>query len=193
MVTFFERLGAYFIDMLILSFLLGVVGFSLPDNTEDINEKIMILDEKLINDEITPQVYLKEYSTLLYEIQDNSKLVNGISLALTIAYYVVFQTLYNGQTLGKKLFKIKVVNKDNESPSILQILIRSLFTMSIVSSLFGILFLFILSKKIYMISFLSIVGFETIFMIVSIMFILYRKDKKGLHDMMAKTMVVKEG
>ena len=193
MVTFFQRLGAYFIDILILSLLLGIVGYGLPDNTEEVNDKVEVLEEKLINNEISPEDYLKEYYVLLYDVQSSSKLANGISLVLTIAYFVVFQTLYNGQTLGKKLLKIKVVNNDNNSASMLQMLIRSLFTMSILSSLLGIVMLFILPKDIYIYSYLGVISIESLFIIITIMFILYRKDKRGLHDVIARTMVVKEG
>ena len=193
MVTFFQRLGAYFIDILILSLLLGIVGYGLPNNTEEVNDRIEVLEEKLVNNEISPEDYLKEYYVLLYEVQDSSKLANGISLVLTIAYFVVFQALYNGQTLGKKLFKIKVVNTDNETANMVQILVRSIFTMSIFSSLLGIVLLFILSKDAYIYSYLGVVSIESLFIIITIMFILYRKDKRGLHDVIAKTMVVKEG
>lgn len=193
MVTFFQRLGAYFIDILILSLLLGIVGYGLPDNTEDVTDKMGVLEEKLVNNEISPEDYLKEYYVLLYDVQSSSKLANGISLVLTIAYFVVFQALYNGQTLGKKLLKIKVVNNDNNPASMLQMLIRSLFTMSILSSLLGIVLLFILSKNAYIYSYLGVISIESLFIIITIMFILYRKDKRGLHDVIARTMVVKEG
>lgn len=193
MVTFFQRLGAYFIDILILSLLLLIVGYGLPDNTEEVNDKVEVLEEKLVNNEISPEDYLKEYYVLLYDVQSSSKLANGISLVLTIAYFVVFQALYNGQTLGKKLLKIKVVNNDNNPASMIQILVRSLFMLSIFSSLFGIVMLFILPKDIYIYSYLGVISIESLFIIISIMFILYRKDKRGLHDVIAKTMVVKEG
>lgn len=193
MVTFFERLGAYFVDMFILSLLLLIVGYGLPNNTEEVNDSIDVLEEKLVNNEISPEEYLNEYYVLLYEVQDNSKLGNGISLVLTVAYFVVFQTLYNGQTLGKKIFKIKVVNTDNDNASMIQMFIRSLFTMNIFSSLLGILLLFILSKNAYIYSYCGIILFESLFILLAIMFILYRKDKRGLHDVIAKTMIVKEG
>ena len=193
MVTFFQRLGAYFIDILLLSLLLGIVGYGLPDNTKDVTDKMEVLEEKLVNNEISLEDYLKEYYVLLYDVQSSSKLANGISLVLTIAYFVVFQTLYNGQTLGKKLLRIKVVNNDNNPASMIQILVRSLFMLSIFSSLFGIVMLFILPKDIYIYSYLGVISIESLFIIISIIFVLYRKDKRGLHDVIARTMVVKEG
>ena len=75
----------------------------------------------------------------------------------------------------------------------IQILVRSLFMLSIFSSLFGIVMLFILPKDIYIYSYLGVISIESLFIIISIIFVLYRKDKRGLHDVIARTMVVKEG
>lgn len=192
MVTFFERLGAYFVDVLIISLLLGIIGYGLPNNTEDTSKEMSNLDEKFVNKEISTEEYLTEYYGLLYETQSSSKLVNGISLMLSIAYFVIFQVLYNGQTLGKKLFKIKVVDEDKKPVSFWAMLVRYMFIMNILSSVFGILLLFIASKKVYIISYLVLVVLDFLFLIVTTLFVLYRKDKRGLHDLMAKTMVIKE-
>ena len=54
---------------------------------------------------------------LQYEYQQESKLASGISLLITFAYFTVFQFLNKGQTIGKKLLKIKVVNKEEKEPS----------------------------------------------------------------------------
>ena len=60
------------------------------------------------------QVYYDKYSKLLYNYQKENVLQSGISAALTIAYYVVFQYMNKGQTIGKKLFKIRVKQDDEE-------------------------------------------------------------------------------
>ena len=114
MVTFFERLGAYLIDIIIVGFLLLIIGYGLPSgNTDEINKQITKLEERYANNEITTDVYFKESYDLIYELQNSSKLSSFISLAITIAYFVIFQTMYNGQTLGKKLLKLRVVDAES--------------------------------------------------------------------------------
>jgi len=193
MVTFLERLGAYIIDILIVSLLLGLIGYGLPNNTDDINDSLVLLEEQYMNDEITMDVYLEESYELIYELQDESKLSSFIGVALTVAYFVVFQALYNGQTLGKKLLKLRVVDCDSkQNIGIVRMLIRSLFTLSIFSSVLNLILLLFMSKETYIATYMIIFLIEYVFIIIAVILILYRKDKRGLHDLMAKTCVVKE-
>ena len=98
-----------------------------------------------------------------------------------------------GQTIGKKLLNIRVVDKDNENPiSILKGLVRSLLIFNILSGALSIIFLYLLGKETYFNIYGTLVGIEAIFMLITIMFVLYRKDHRGLHDMITNTIVIKE-
>lgn len=195
MVTFFERLGAYLIDIIIVGLLLLIIGYGLPSgNTDEINKQMTELEEKYANNEITTKVYFKESYELIYELQNNSKLSSFIGLSVTIAYFVVFQTMYNGQTIGKKLLKLRVVDsKSHKNISYIRMFLRSFFTLSIMSSGCSLLMLLILSKDVYIIGYLLTSGIEMLFIITVIIMILYRSDKRGLHDLITKTCVIKEG
>ena len=106
---------------------------------------------------------------------------------------MIFQYMNQGQTLGKKLFKIKVVEKESKkAPTILSGFIRSLFILNIASGILNILFIYILNSKTYYIGYGITYIIETLFIIVTIFFVLYREDGRGLHDIMAKTTVIKE-
>lgn len=195
MVTFFERLGAYFIDIIIIGILLLIIGTGLPkDNTEEITDQMNLLEEKYMNNEINTSEYFNESYGLIYELQNSSKLSSFIGLITTVAYFVVFQVMYNGQTFGKKILKLKVVDKDNhKNIGFMRMLIRSLFTLSIFSSGCNLLLLLLFSKKVYIIGYLLVSGVEVLFILTVIIMILYRKDKRGLHDLITKSCVIKEG
>lgn len=195
MVTFFERLGAYLIDIIIVGFLLLIIGYGLPSgNTDEINKQITKLEEKYANNEITTDVYFKESYDLIYELQNSSKLSSFISLAITIAYFVIFQTMYNGQTLGKKLLKLRVVDvESHKNINYLRMFLRSFLTLGIMSSSCSLIMLLMLSKNAYIIGYLITSGIEMLFIITVIIMILYRGDKRGLHDLITKTCVIKEG
>ena len=195
MVTFFERLGAYLIDIIVVGFLLLIIGYGLPNgNTDEINKQMTELEEKYANSEITTDVYLKESYDLIYELQKSSKLSSLIGVAVTVAYFVIFQTMYNGQTFGKKLLKLRVVDAySHKNISYLRMLLRSLLTLSIMSSCCSLVMLLILSKNAYIIGYLRTSGIEILFIITVIIMILYRSDKRGLHDLITKTCVIKEG
>ena len=191
--TFFERLGSYLLDTLIVSFIFSLIclGFG---NYQSNTEKLMTeLDNKLLESSITTEEYLEEYKELLYDYQKENVLQTGISVALTIAYYVVFQYMNKGQTIGKKILNIRVVDKDTKKPiSILKGLLRSFIILSVLSGTLGIIFLFVLSKNSYFISYSALLFIEGIFTLITIMLVLYKKDGRGLHDIIANTIVLKE-
>jgi len=192
-VTFFERLGAYIIDTIIVSLILSLICLGLGNNTSNTEKLMSELDTKLLEQSITPEEYLEEYQGLLYDYQKENVLQSGISVALTIAYYVIFQYMNKGQSLGKKILNIKVVDKTTEKPiSILKGLLRSFIIMSILSGTLGIIFLYIFDKNTYFMPYSVFLTIEGIFVITSILFMLYKKDGRGLHDMMANTIVIKD-
>ena len=138
--------------------------------------------------EISQEEYLEESIPLIYQIQKSGIVVNGMLLTLNIGYFVVFQYLNKGQTIGKKLMKIKVTEKGKD-PSLKAMILRTFVTNSIFSGLFCILLLFILNKDTYYYGYYIVSMIEMIFVFVSALFILYRKDKLGLNDLIAKTEV----
>ena len=128
------------------------------------------------------------------ESQIEMNTVNTNAVGFCRLVNVVFQYMKKGQTLGKKLLKIRVVDKDTNKPTtIVKGLIRSLFTLNIASGVLNILFIYTLNKTSYFLGYGFVGGLEWLFIIITIFFVLYRKDGRGLHDMMTNTTVIKEG
>ena len=192
--TFFDRITAYFIDLVILSLITTIITFSgLTTTNNEYEDKLIDLTEKYTNKEVTDMEFIDEYSTILYENQKDNMLGTGISLGLIIAYFVGFQYMNKGQTLGKKLLHIRVVDKNTNKPTtIIKGLIRSLLIFNIVSGISNIIFIYALNKKNYFFGYGIISVIELLFTIITVFFVLYKKDGRGLHDIMANTTVIKE-
>ena len=124
--TTIRRLGAYIMDMFIVALI-----SSLFVKIEFINPKY---DEyqKVYNDYIDYTSEIKD----IKDIENDSKLTDFsydlaktgiatsiISLIVTTLYFVGFQYLNRGQTLGKKVFKIKVVDGENKRVKLYQLLV----------------------------------------------------------------------
>ena len=190
---FLKRLLSYIIDMIIVSIIISVICMALPNNNKETEKKFEELSTKLASNEIKPDKYLSEYKDLVYENNKNTVLEIGVNLAITIAYFVIFQYMNKGQTLGKKLLKIRVVDKDTKKEiSILKGLLRSIIILNLISSLVSIVLIKLISKNAYMNIYLTINEIEVFFIFVTAILILYRNDGRGLHDMMANTMVIAE-
>ncbi len=193
MASFFDRVLAYLIDILLIGVFIFVINQGLPetDNSE-LDQKMNEMVNQLMNEEITEDEFVGEYKVLLYNSQKKNVLSTSINVALYIAYFIIFQFMLGGQTIGKKVLHLRVVTGEDGKVSIWQMILRSLFMFSIVSGILYVVLLNVLSMESYINAYLLISILDLLFLIVSLLFILYRKDKRGLHDLMANTKVIKE-
>lgn len=189
--NFFRRLGAFVIDYFIVAFILSLITMGFKTDNNLINEANGLVDS-YINEEITIEEYNDSVIDINYKLQKSNVLVNGISCVLYIGYFVVFAFLNKGQTFGKKLLKFRIVSKNEDRAKIGRIFIRSLFIYGILSSLYSAVFVNFLSVKAFNIGSVIVSYIEILFIIVSFTMVLYRKDKRGMHDMIAGTVVIGE-
>ena len=188
---FFKRIFAYMIDYFIILLVLSFITANINVGS-DITEKVNNLTNEYKNGNITIEEYNEEVLPLNYELTKRKLPVNVITCVIIIGYYIVFAYFNKGQTLGKKLCKIRVVNDKSERASIWNILIRSLFIYGIITTLYSLIsinFLDIESFN-YSVSVVSVI--ECLFIVISLLMMLYKKDGRGLHDIIAKTKVIGE-
>lgn len=188
---FFKRIFAYMIDYFIILLVLSFITANINVGS-DITEKVNNLTNEYKNGNITIEEYNEEVLPLNYELTKRKLPVNVITCVIIIGYYIVFAYFNKGQTLGKKICKIRIVNDKGERASIWNILIRSLFIYGIITTLYSLIsinFLDIESFN-YSVSVVSVI--ECLFIVVSLLMMLYKKDGRGLHDIVAKTKVIGE-
>lgn len=192
MASFFDRIGAYFLDVLLIFAISSVISVFIPNKGSDINKEITALTEKYTKGEIESEVFIDKYGNLMYEYQKENWASLAVSLGLNFVYFVVFAYFNKGQTIAKKLMHIKVVdNKTGDSPKFWQMLVRNMFIYSLLSNIVILILLFT-TKSNFIYYYMFMGGIDLVVVMITIMFVLYRKDKRGLHDMMGCTKVVKE-
>lgn len=191
--SFFKRICAFLLDYFIVIFIVSLItmGFN-NSGTNEVTSKMNKLMSDYQSGEITIDEYKDETYKLNYDLQKSNLTSNIVSVTLYVGYFIVFATLNKGQTLGKKLLKVKVVNKDGDKPSIWNMLIRSLFIYNIVSALFSVIFINILSVNAFTYTYTILGYIEFFVIIVSFFMVIYKKDGRGLHDMIAGTNVIEE-
>ena len=189
---FVKRLGAFIIDTFMLSIIFSLVTMGFSIDTNYINNELTSVLEQYESNDITIEEYSDKVIELNYELQKSTLVTNILNIVLYVGYFIVFGYLNRGQTLGKKLCKIRVVNSDGDRPSIWSMIVRSLFIYGIFTLLFSVIFVNILNKEIFTYSYVVVTYVESIFMIIAFFMVLYKKDGRGLHDVMAKTKVIEE-
>ena len=191
---FFDRLTAYIIDVIIISLITSIIFTSIPTNNKELEKQLSSLQDEVLSNKITYEEFVDEYQDLYYKNKKNTMTQSAITLTITIAYFVIFQYMNKGQTIGKKILHLRVVDNNTEKPlSIFKGLIRSLLIWNILSGTLGIVLIYILNKESYITSYLIISSLESIFIFITAMFTLYRKDNRSLHDIIINSKVIKEG
>ena len=192
-VSFIERIGAYILDTIIVGLIASLICYNLPTNDSNIQKELNDLNQQYTSGEITSKEFYNGYNNLLYENQKNTMIPTGVSLVLTIGYFIVFQSMNKGQTIGKKLLHLRVVDKETgKNPTIVKFLIRSLIVLGILSTTINLLVINLFSKKTYIPCYYIVSIIEIVVVLISVALIIF-KDGRGLHDKMANTKVIKEG
>lgn len=195
--TFLERLLAFFIDIILVAFAASFLSYpfminsSTADNSKKISDEMSELFEAFSNDEISVDTYVTESITLTYESAKNEGVYSLILIFLYIMYFIVFQFYNKGQTLGKKLLKIKVVSNTGDL-SMNQMIIRSLLiNLILLNMILMIILSFANDPATYFYGSAIFEFIQYLFIIISAIMIMFSKNRKGLHDYIVKTDVLK--
>lgn len=188
-----RRFGAYIMDMIIIALISSMfvkIEFINPKYDEYLKVYNEYLDYTSEIKDIKQLENDSKITDLSYDLAKTGIASSIISLVVTTLYFVGFQYLNRGQTLGKKVFKIKVVDGDNGRVKLYQLLVRSLLINSILTSFITILAVAFLSKAAYFKTIQFTQLFDVTVLCASFILMMFREDGKGLHDLLICTRVV---
>ena len=120
----------------------------------------------------------------------------SIGLALGLVYYIFIPTyLFKGQTLGKKICKIKIIKENNESINLKDMMLRELLGASLLEGGMIIIPTYIrkllpLFKLTMIVDPLKYIAYALT--IGSIIYAYFQANTQSFHDKVAKTIVVKQ-
>ena len=191
--TFFKRFMAQIIDMFIIGLIIGIItmGFS-TSRIERLDSELINLMDSYTSGEITSDKYIDDYIDIMYDINKASFNNNLVYLVICVGYFLIFQFLNKGATIGKKIMHIRVVSNDGGDAGFVQMFIRTSIINEIIPISMLLILVMVSSGGLFFIFYSMISVIENIFVIICIFMILYRSDKLALHDMMSKSMVIDE-
>ena len=190
---FVQRFLAFLLDIVLVSVVASFISYHFldMDSIQKLNESSVEVMENYTNGKIDEKEYFNESSTISYELARKQGVNTLVIIFLNILYFVVYQIKNNGQTLGKQILKIRVVDSSNRDLSMNQMIFRALIINSILLDMisFGVLIFANQSSYFYGVSFLAFIQF--CILSVSTFMIMFGKDRRGLHDLVAHTDVVR--
>ncbi len=191
---FFPRLVAYIIDVTLVSIVCSGILFLFPKN-ENYSKYLKEYQEvqtNFIDNKIEADEYIHKVADITYDIDYSNVLSMIVEVVLLILYFIVFQFYNKGQTFGKKLMKLRVVNNNGNELTLNQVTCRALIIDSILINLFMIAALLFSGRNYYYYASLSLQILSGIIIFVTLMMIFFRKDGRGIHDVVTGTKVIQE-
>lgn len=195
--TLLKRFGAYFIDYLIVTVIVyGVMLLPFVNpHREEYNTKyneVVRVNEQFQNNEISSEEFNEAIIPIAYDLYRLNSSYVIVSTICFIGYFVIFQYLYKGQTVGKKLFKLKVVSTNDKPLTIANYLVRALVLYNILIPIIELIIVFTMKQDNYYGLYQNINLVSYIIMYITLFFMLVRADGRGLHDILANTIVEEE-
>lgn len=189
---FVQRLGAFLIDMFIVTFLASLIAvpFSSINKNDNTEEKIIELMEQYQNQEIVDDDFVAQMTDLYYQSARSSGLISLITIGVYLLYFVVYQMRKKGQTIGKKLMKIRVVSDVGEL-NMNQLLFRAFIADFILVELISFILMLFASKSSYIYSVFLVESIQYLIVVISIFMIMNKRDGRAIHDKIAKTTVIR--
>lgn len=189
---FIQRFMAFIIDILLVTIVAAIIStpFVDVDESDKLQKKSMQIMENFNSKKITTNEYINEYKDTYYKIQRNNGLVSIVTIFLNVLYFVVFQLYNKGQTIGKKLMKIKVISDDGEL-FVNQMIYRSLLSNFILMDLICFGLMLFSPKNIFFFGSVIVEFIQYIIVLISAIMIMRKNDGRAIHDKLAHTTVVR--
>lgn len=190
---FIQRFIAFIIDMVLVLLVTSIVStpFVNTKKVEKIEKEQKQIIEKFQKQDIDVEEYYIDYSNVYYKLTRNTGIVSIITILLEVIYFVVFQLYNKGQTLGKKIMKIRVVAEDGDlfmNQMIYRSLLSNLILMHIITF---ILMLFSPKSVFFLLSFI-VEMIQYLIMFISVIMISSKNGGYAIHDKLAHTKVIRE-
>ena len=192
---FFKRIGAYVLDVLIVSLLVSLLSYvpflnpSRDAYSEKYNE-LVNLQEQYTSNEISLDEYNQAFVPIAYEIYRYNTYYVIIDLVCTLLYFGVLQFFCKGQTIGKKLFQIRVVSNDERPLTIVNFILRTVVLSNMIISIALQCIVHFMDVDHYYMVYENVNLVGSIILYIMLFMIVVRADGRGLHDFVANTKVV---
>lgn len=190
---FVQRLAAFILDIFIISSLASLISYPFvdADSVNNLNTSANEIIEKYNSGKIDMVTYMDEVKGVTYQLARQQGIISLVTIFLSILYFVVYQCYNKGQTVGKKILKIKVVSSDGRELTTNNYIYRALIINSIFVDMISLAIVTLGNMDAYFYGTLLCGILKYGLLLTCAFMVMWSKTGMGLHDKLAHTMVVK--
>lgn len=165
--------------------------FSVFD-TLTLNEDIKNSDIETIKSELEKK-QIEINNDFGYKIEKLNIRSTIISIVCYILYFGVLQYILGGQTIFKKIFRIRVIDKNNTHKKIplWKYIVRSILVCEIIITVIDLILLLSLKQGSYTIANGWMLQIKYIYEMIFLITLIIRDDARSIHDLILNTVVVR--
>ena len=187
----FKRIMAYVIDIFLVSLISSLIFSAITAKTKmEEYDKISQEYINIIYENGSGEINEDTLIDIAYQMQVKTKSLQIINLGLLFLYFGVLAYLLNGQTLGKKIFNIKVAPVKGKNLDSALFILRAVLVTNFIPKLIAIVVLLLGNKNTWFIV-NNYVSYASTFLLFAMLgFMIFRDDERGLHDLICNTKVI---
>lgn len=184
----FKRIIAYVIDIIISSLILATIMLlPIDPYKEKYNEVYKEYSNLASKTEVSNKDELIE---LNYEVYKYKTFSNIYGAAVILIYFGVIQYALKGQTIGKKIMKLRVVANKDKKLKIWNYLLRIIILNNVLFTLINTVAVYLTKGLTFYYITYIISTLTSLMYMLNLMMIMFRRDGRGIHDYIAGTKVI---
>jgi len=188
-----KRIKSFMIDFLILLAFFFLVQVMIPKT--DYVKKLEAEQNTIMEDYFAHRIHFQEYVSLYGDVFYESSLEGQIPYLLYIifmlCYFIVLPFFWKGRTIGCYVCGVQIERFDQGPLHPWQLFIRYSIVFGLGYVFLNNLFLLLLPSSYYFICISIVAVFQFVLAIFSMMTVIFRKEKRGLHELLSNTEITK--
>lgn len=187
-----KRGSAYLIDLIVLGAVSMIIYYFIPEPADTLKLQTTLnkLNDAILSDGIAFKDYIDGYVNIMYNLDKERIIFTVINFATIFIYFVLIPFLTKGRTLGNYIVGIKIKNNKNDKISFLGLFARNFIINGLGYLIVQILLIYLVNPNHYFYILTIFAFIQILLVIISVFMVKYRKDRRGLHDIIGGTVVI---
>lgn len=187
-----KRIVAYIIDVCLVSLVVGLLNYLPIDPYKEKYQDTYKSYQEYVENSNGSSSNEEEIKAYTYDLAKYRTYSSMYSAGALIIYFGIIQYALKGQTVGKKLMKIRVVSNNDKKLTVWNYILRIVILNNVIFTFINIggVYVFNVDKYYYLSYVVSML--TSLVSLLILMMIMFRNDGRGLHDYLANTKVVEE-